>query len=743
MLSIGGVDGRAETRAVITDGTSKTLNPFEADAKIFMIMKSEYGTEDFKGSTADKYTVTRGDVTKDDLSTVDSKANKVTFDATNQRYWDDAHARSSQLDIWAYAQMGATGDVCTFGSATFNTGSTAYSWQAGAISNTELAWKASTAADNAQSTASVLSQDLLFSNNLVNYNTGGTNPEKDHRLKFNFTSRKFPQEGDAKMIFYHAMSKITINIIEGDGFDKTSDNDFKFATDTNVKLSGFNTSGNFSLAQGEFTTVASSDIPSIALQDTKTSNDPYYLLQALVVPNISGNTDSRFVQGQKDYATNTMMEFVIDNNKYQITSGMLYDALHKLDGSGNLVLVDNATEVSTASGKYIPMEAGKNYIFTFEVGKAKIKGVTATVADWETVTAEKEYPTNARIELILEERDKSGVGTAITDPADVYRAADPSSDISDIHEAYNWNTGYTESNVYENVGGTGWKLRTDWFWPDNKHYYHFRAVMPTKETLSTNTVTTVDGIDCLSLTAGNPYTDVCWGAPIRDKAKNESSDDATYKFNYDFVNGQGFGTTNTVIGGKNQLYQAIGPTEDYLKLILFHMMSVVTITMTSNDGADNYVELGDGSTDAEKTTVKIENYYKTGHVQMGNGLVVTSGTKGNSDLPKIYSGESNNSSTFGVVPQDLTDVQLRITTPDHNEYVVKLTDIKAPAAPSSKNMANPYVEGADGKYTIDRWYPGFKYHYKLVLSKKQVTILSATILEWETIEASYDNVQIQ
>lgn len=760
VLSIGGVSGNTETRAVITSNPNNPHNYFDVDkkTKVFFVMKSDYDEthQDFAGSHTSKYTICRGDV--------DPNTAAVKYDAVNQKYWDDAHARSSKLSLWAYAQVGMDWTTCTFeennpGGSGMNAfkelphnTTTEFKWRDAEVLAGIFNWKASHYTDDTQDATTLMCQDLYFSNNLAdNTSRGGS----DGRLGFDFSTRKFPQEGEAVMNFYHAMSKITIRIIEGEGFDKTKTTDFNFASNTNVKLSHFNTKGLFSIVNGQFEVIHErKDINTIYLASTTPTEEVYYTLHALAVPNIhtylhtvSGGAafdeGSRFVKDANSYATNTMMEFTIDNSKYQITSGMLYDALHKRDASNNLVLVPNATE-KTDNGTYIPMEAGKNYIFTFEIGKAKIKELTATVADWEEVTAEKEYPTNARIELILEEREKNGVGKRIEDPADVYRAADPSSDISDTHETYNWNTGYTteDNNIYEPVaGGTGWKLRNDWFWPDNKHYYHFRAVMPTKETLSTNTVTTVDGIDCLSLTAGNPYTDVCWGAPFRDVAKNDVSDDATYKFNYDFVNSKGFGTTNTAIGGKNQLYQAIGPTEDYLKLILFHMMSEVTIEMTSNAGAD-YVNLGDGLTEEQKTTVKIEDYYTTGRVQMGNGLVVPSGTKGDSDLPKIYSGESNNSSTFGVVPQDLTDVQLRITTPDHNEYVVKLTDIKASSAPSSKNMANPYVL-SDGKYTIDRWYPGFKYHYKLVLKKKQVEILSATILEWETVTADEETVQIK
>ena len=62
---------------------------------------------------------------------------------------------------------------------------------------------------------------------------------------------------------------------------------------------------------------------------------------------------------------------------------------------------------------------------------------------------------------------------------------------------------------------------------------------------------------------------------------------------------------------------------------------------------------------------------------------------------------------------------------------------------SQKNIKNPYTADENGKFKIDRWYPGFKYTYTFRLKKKGIEDIKVTILGWEEVEAGNDNVQIQ
>lgn len=736
-LSVGGVDAQAMTRAVITDGTGKTMQNFDKDTKIFMVMKSEYGAEDYQGSKKDKYTVSRGEVK--------ASSTAITFDNLNQKYWDDAHARSSQLEIWAFAQQ-ANWDNYTFEVPDDNwdktdqlkeykdytyVGTTSYPWwehtagvdlgSRGPVYPCIMVWKV-TNTPWAQTATTIQNQDLMFSNNLTKH---GENAEDDKRLKFNFSTRKFD---GGEMKFYHAMSKITINIIEGDGFDKTSadkDKDFQFATGTNVKFPQdvFNTQGTFNIKNGYFEKVDNHNaITSIALTSPKgVDPNPYYTLQALAIPNINGvngltDNYSRFVQND----TKVVMEFTIDNNTYKITSSDLYLALHGKTG---------ATE--TTSG-IIPLEAGKNYVFTFTISKTKISGITAKVVDWETVTANNITASNARISLLLEDR-----GTSVTENIEFYRAKDPgNTSISDSYEGYEWQSGYEKGTG--SFDGITWKP-TNWYWPDNTTFYHFRAVGD-KSTSSPAAPTVTN--DAFTLTAGQTYKDYIWGAPFKElDSPNPGANTATLTYSTT----KGFdGKGAEAATPTHQIYHGIGPTTDPIKLLMFHMMSDVTINVESVTG-DAAVTLEDGG---NKTTIKFENIYTQGSVAMGNGLVSTSGTAtttGNLEM----STTTPNQWHYGAVPQDLDgpttattdDVILVITTPDKNEYRVSMKDVLASSV-STTNIANPY-NPVDAKYKIDYWYPGVKYSYTFKLSKKKIESITATILEWENVTAGDDNVQIK
>ena len=219
---------------------------------------------------------------------------------------------------------------------------------------------------------------------------------------------------------------------------------------------------------------------------------------------------------------------------------------------------------------------------------------------------------------------------------------------------------------------------------------------------------------------------------MRDTADNPTPED--FKFTYTPENG-----FDNLIEGTDlrQIYQAIGPTEDRIRLTLFHAMSEVNFTLTTTD-RDDRVEIGSGE---NGTRVQIEGLYTQGCLLLGTGKVETSGSRGNLLVSDGVTALSNSCSA-GIVPQDLSSVKLTITTPDHNNYIIDLGSIKVSAEPSTVNVRNPYIQ-TDGKWTIDSWRPGFRYRYTFRLRKKGVTEVSATVLGWEGIEAGDDDVQIQ
>lgn len=744
-LSVGGVDG-VQTRALITDQVSgKQFGPITAGTHVYMVMKSEYvalpDPYGFGGDQTTKYSVTRGEV----AASSDVATNDVIFSEDRTRFWDDAHARCSNLSIWAIAcpgldHLGGAGTSLSDNTVRFTTTEGLKSWQTSEIKADAIEWNVPhfSTSESYFTATSLADRDLCFSNNLVNYGSGN-----DRRLKFNnSTSGKFD---GGKLVFYHALSKITVNIKIGDGF--TGENDFRFTeteTHKNATLQYFNIWGKFNVETGEWSTVNTGHqaitgmynlTGTTPITDTQ---KPAYQLEALVIPYIS--SDSKTVKGSLiDNSDYKAVVFTIDNNKYEVSRADLLKALQ--DKADNGIAGDAAS---------VELQAGKNYVFTFTVGKTKIKNITAQVVDWETVEADNVTPSNARIKLQVEER---GTAYPSGNTYSLYRSTAnyTPTGIDDSFTAYDWKTGYsgnmTTPTYVAASGGSPAHWTTSWFWDSNKHFYHFRVLAPTTVGI---TAESTNG-DFATLNAGESYTDVLWGAPMLDKEQNESDDASSLKWKYGpTVNGfdsDDNGSVSNALpsGTAHQIYKAIGATEDPVKLILFHMMSDVTFKVKTTNGTDA-VNLGNGST--EKTTIELQKIHTTGKLFLGNGLVLGNtanvGSSSFAFAPSASVPDSDGYLTwanYGAVPQDLTNVVLVITTPDNNQYKVAMKDVVASTV-TNNNIANPYT-ATNGKYTINRWYPGFKYNYSFTLKKTGITNLEATVVDWETVTAGDDNVTIE
>ena len=697
-LSVGGLGDEGATRAITIEPTDdSSLGTLPAGTAIYMVMKSEKN-----GSSSDtKYAVTKGITKSADAST---KKSPIDFsEAGCTRYWDDCYARDAMLSVYAACCPGSTQPIKIDDKDSYAHTSTPTTgaWSETNIDLTIANWKVS----SVQTAQTITDEDLCYSNNIAK----NSSPYTDGRLKFTKsgpgTSGKF---GHGNLCFYHALSWITFEIEMGDGFTA---GEFNFADGSNITLTGFNTSNTeFDIAKGEFKAdgYSSSVISKIYQRDAATSGS-MFTLDARVLPMTDMNTGNK---GD--------IELTIAGNNYKLSKK---DLLSKIS-------LDDITNHMVGSSKLKP---GVHYIFTLKISKTAVN-ISAKIVNWEEVSADELIPSNARIKLMLEER-----GVPVTHPVAIYRAEDNPSNITDSHESYVWQTGYVgNKNIFEDKGNSVWGLKGKWYWPNNMTYYHFRALMPESETIATTSENDLTHRNCdyFTLQSGNPYTDKLWGATMRAKSDNETADN--FKFIYDKDNG--FDVNNAdVDASKSQIYQAIGPSEDPIKLILFHMMSEVKFVLTSTGSSDpDYVEIGTGG--ASQTTLKMKYFYQQGRVLMGNGLVEVTGTKGEETLSSNITSSSN-SCTYGVVPQDLTGVQVVITTPDHNEYIVNMKDVVATTV-SETNIKNPYTTNGNGKYIIDRWYPGFKYTYTFILKKKGIDI-KVTILDWETVTAGDDNVQIQ
>ncbi len=680
-LMVGGVGegNAARSRAITKDPENVAKRGvLPAGTALYMVMKSE------DASSKLLYSVTKG-VT----GTADAKKiSPIDFTETGcTRYWDDCFARNANLTIYAACSPGST-KVIEIG------GKTVYPWTSmpttGAWSNTEISPTVADWTVSANQTATtLLDEDLCYSNNISKY-TEGT--EQDKRLKFNSGTRKFDQ---GNLCFYHALSWITFEIIRDE--ESFTAEEFQFATGTNIKLTNFYTENTlFHIPTGEFTgTYSSQVIQTMAKRATATTGSAF-TLDALVMPTTDMSS-----------TTKGDIHLIIANNEYNLSKKELLDKIQESDKTNHLI-------------EEKKLKPGVHYVFKLRIGKTKIKDITATILEWETVTADTHTPSNAKVTLKLEAR------TGPEENAYIYRAAETTTkitgDILSEGKGYVWDTGYgnADRNAYTAYTHA---LSKSWYWPDNKTFYHFRAIAPQ----AAPAPTTVDGKDCVALTSGDPpYTDVCWGAPF---PKMEPST----KFVYSLTNG--FAGTDG-----HQIHYAIGATESPLKLLLFHMMSDVTINIRSVTG-DAQVDLGDGT--STTTQIELKNIYTKGRVQLGNGLVLGTDTQTGTHTFPLQGGTTLKWSNYGAIPQSLAGVVLEITTPDNNHYLIDLASVKASASNiSSKNVQNPYAI-VDGKCTINRWYPDYKYTYSFTLSKKGVTGITCTILDWEEVEADDEVIQIK
>ena len=681
---------RAATRAIVTTDRpyAQDAEAFGSTTNLYMILKSDNGA-----GSGTKYSRSMGTVT--------TSSTTVGFSYDYLRYWEDSYSRASKLSVYSACVPGQSTALTIGGSSEYNSNT----WSPSEIATT-IEWPMFSGTVANQDDSFLAAQDLCFSNNVSNLGS-------DNRVSYDDGTKRFTT---GNMIYYHALTWVTFKIKKGNGF--TADDDFDFTYQTtqnpithnyeNIVLKDFNTSGTFTITDGEFTSTSTGDINQLALIDHRTEDNPAYeyVLDGFMVP-------GSLLEGT---ALN-QVSFTIDDNTYHLTKNQLQAALNGKKLSDNST---SALEVVSEVEKR--MRPGVHYVFEMTVGKKMMDKLTAKVVNWETVNADETTPTNARITVDLLENGVKKTGEV---DFDLYRSEHVASAIpadENTYANYEWKTGY----VGHKASLTGTETYVGWYWPNNKTFYHFRTVMPTDHTVSEDG-TNVDYLSIAYAPVEATY-DICWGAPFKNTTGKLTYDKGTYGFDG---------------SASHQISKAIGPTTGTINMEMFHMMSDVTINLSTPVSGD-----ADYSARVDLTNAKMEltNISKSGKVLMGNGLVIPSTTVENvsneSSTPGTYTTPWN----YYFVPQDLTNVVLTITTSDNNQYIVDMKDVLATTI-GSNLIANPYTaltSGTNsGKFPINHWYPNYKYTYTFKLTKTGIANMTATLADWETVTAGNDNVQIK
>ena len=737
----------------LSDGASQTRAGFiGADTKIVMRIQSNDRTD----ASNVKYTRTCALAEKDNTNEANSYSQVTfSFDSNNYtRYWDDAHGRKSLLSVYAIAVPDKKDD------SVLPTNTLA----SGDASDENMIWGTNNAntltwtVNQAQTSDNIANNDLVYSNNIKESgkngiyrwdfsagnwkysNNGGSNHDDGQMLFYqngvatNVAPTEAPGHFDrGHMVFNHALSRITVTLVEGTGFDTRTSTDFQFASGTNIKLLDVPYSGTFNVATGQWNTGATTGPINTIAKTTSTSSDATGTYMAQILPGYT------FTSGNSI----NVMELTIDNNTYYITQDLLFKALNDKAGTGE---GKNGLNLNASSYK---MEQGKNYNFSITINKKGIEEITATLLKWSDITAGESSINNGHITIST--YDASSAGTPCSD-LHLYRNAQVLDNIvtNDSYTADQYQANYKDGSDYycspTSLGSYKWK--TSWYFEDNRTAYHIRSINSTAYGTSGDNVKNPD--------SGNEYTyfemqngkqadkDYHWGAPMNTTSEN--------KFVYDVSEGY-----------KSHLYKGITAINDgqVINITELHMMSNIKVVLKTSTGTDA-VALRTRTSEGNYKYAKVEltRLYNKAQVDMGIGLVKPTGDIIDQEAmtqPTTYFVQENSADkisetqafTWAVVPQPLwrgstesekTEdyyVGITITTPDNNQYYIikNLSEITASSVGTSGNQTQNEI--------IKRWYPNHSYTYTITITKKGIEAITCTLVNWSEVIAADKDIDLE
>ena len=750
----------------------------------------------------------------------DKDYSDVTFPEVYTRYWDDAHGRNSLLSIYAVAipnlssltTGGPTNDAVINEGDLTSAASGVWGADLGSEPTHTIQWTVS----KAQNATTLYTEDLVYSNNIqADENLGkdglywydytnnswtpgtasditktGAATHGNGRMQFRLSNTQDPRSAGkfdkGHLKFNHALSRITIKLVEGNGFNHgASSTDFIFTDDTNktINLYKMNYKGTLDLKAGTWgsTTAIEDATPVRIAPGTKTETEESskytgsYQCSAQVLPDYVLSSSNE----------ENVLDFAIDNNIYYIQNKMLWKALNDNNASNGL---GNETSYK--------MQQGKNYVFTITVDKKQIESVTATIVAWSNVEAANENINNAHITfdtyLASATGDQTVTGSS-TQGFHLFRLSEELGAIntSSAPNAIKYRGDYTDEAT-ATWDGTNNKWSTNWYFDDNKTAYHFRAINSVacygtsgstdKTNFGATDATLYSENTARSCTYFNMYngtttaSDYHWGAPLVN------------------VSGTKYYEYSTTKGYEDLIHKGITSTESPINITQLHMMSQINVIVRTTDqcygtsgsetavAASNAIALETGTSGSEvQCEVTLTRLYNHGTVDMGTGLItldkttsetgITSGIKAvepmtapskgitsNSETGtnlitidgKKYSTKKTGEYTFNVIPQELKRdggttedyyVGITIKTPDNNQYYVvkQLSDILATSVGTSQNQ----TAGNENTNKITRWYPNHKYIYTFTITKKGIEAITCTLADWSEVIGENINIDLE
>lgn len=370
-------------------------------------------------------------------------ANSLTLNPS--LYWDDFGTadpnnkdtgRANGLTIYGAAMDGVT------------TAPEVTSW-------TSLTWDL-----GADQTSGISTKDLLLSNNVSGTNT----------YKFSDSSKQLE--------FTHVLSKITVNILAGEGFDGKFTNAPEVVLTSNEANSTANTEwaytkGIFNVTTGELS-LEDTDLNTVTMAQAGTNGNTV-TKEALVMPGSIFASDAA-----------TIMRINADGNIYYITAKKIREA----------------TGLTLATNDVYTLKAGKNYIFNVKVNKTGVT-VTATVKDWDTVDSEEETPAISFTADVTSSTNTT-TGSNLSNDASLKSGDSFSLWMSTDKSRF----GSIATTATYNADDSKFVNSPTIYWPNSSTSYYFRALAQKTDTHTLEAVTT---------TAVSQGTDLLWGTTAAHK----------------------------------------------------------------------------------------------------------------------------------------------------------------------------------------------------------------------------------
>lgn len=720
-----------------------------------------------------------------------------------RRYWDDAHGRNSWLSIYAVAipgySLGATKLVETKLSAPASG-----TWGTTGAETHTIQWDVTRDGDG-QTMAINTKEDLVYARNIQTNgedgiywykytNNDGSNvgswqpgdvetPEAaktgatthggktslgDGRMRFRLSNTADPTSAGkfdrGHLKFNHALTRLTIKIVEGTGFSKTAEaTDFNFDSGKEyVNINGANYTGTLNLVDGTWGDKTAGIIKlKPSTKQKQSDNASFYTFDAQLLPDNVWN-------GAAASPAN-VFDFFIDENHYFVTEAQLYNALKSAKKAGDVAMTSDellAAGIDTGNNK-VTLTQGINYNLLITLNKTQIETITAVLADWSNVYAANESIDNSHI-TIDTHKDANGMTDnsahhlylKTEDLGQIY--TDESYYQNPINRGYEYTGNYPKNEV-PTVSGGKWK--TTWFYENNRTAYHIRSVNESAHTTMQNTTAgsgnTYFTIENGSYDADDDH-DYHWGAPLKTDLPTVEIDEVTKtKYAYDVENGY-----------KALLYPGITSVKSGdINITELHMMSNIEVIVRTTTGS-NAVALEKVVDEVtQQCEVTLTRLYKTGSVDLGTGKVTPTGAvTGNSEMDKPTKGTATGSDvtidetvyhtiqtkpySLAVVPQILyrgnkTEdediaadneaefVGITIKTPDNNQYYVvkRLQEITASSIGTSANQTL--------SAPIKRWYPNHKYVYTITVTKSGIKAITCTLADWSVVTGDNINVDLE